>query len=93
MADGTHLSNFAGNKKQWPVFMTIGNLSSKIRQMPSTHSVVMVALLPIPTNNCYLPQKMLDKQRHTNRQVLKEVLWCVFKPLTFTQTPGTESRY
>jgi len=74
MSDGTHLSNFAGDKKEWPVYMTIGNLSSKICQMPSTHSVVMVALLPIPTKNCNIPQKRLDEQRQTNGEVLNEVL-------------------
>jgi len=34
MSDGTHLSNFAGDMTEWPVYMTIGNLSSKICQMP-----------------------------------------------------------
>jgi len=63
MSDGTHLSNFAGDKKEWPVYMTIGNLSSKIRQMPSTHTVVLVALLLIPLPNHNIPQKRLDELR------------------------------
>jgi len=54
--------------------MTIGNLFSKIRQMPSTHTVVMVALLPIPIKNRNIPEKRLDEQRQTNREVLNEVL-------------------
>jgi hypothetical protein len=62
MSDGTHLSNFAGIKKEWPVYMTIGNLLSKMPQTPSTHSVVMVALLPIPIKNRNIPQKWLDEQ-------------------------------
>jgi hypothetical protein len=66
MSDGTHLSNFAGDKKEWPVYMAIGNLSSKIRQTPSTHSVLMVTLLPIPIKDRNIPQKRLDEQRHTN---------------------------
>ena len=74
MSDGTHLSNFTGDKKQWPVYMTIGTLSSKIRQMPSTHSVVMVALLAIPIKNRRIPQKRLDERWQTNREVLNEVL-------------------
>jgi hypothetical protein len=93
MSDGTHLSNFAGDKKEWPVYMTIGNLSSKLRQMPSTHSVVMVALLPIPIKNRNIPQKRLDEQRHTNREVLNEVLRRVLQPLTFKQNPSAESGY
>ena len=63
MSDETHLSNFAGDKNEWPVYMTIGNLFSKIRQMPSTHSIEMVALLPILINNRYVPQIRLDHQR------------------------------
>jgi hypothetical protein len=66
MSDGTHLSNFAGDKKEWPLYMTIGNLWAKIRQMPSTNSVVMVTLLPIPIKNRNIPHKRLDGQRQTN---------------------------
>jgi hypothetical protein len=29
MSDATHLTNFAGDKKAWPVYMTIGNLSPR----------------------------------------------------------------
>jgi len=72
MSDGTHLLNFAGHKKEWPVYMTIGNLSSKIRQLPSAHTVVMVALLPIPIKNRNILQTRLDEQRQTNREVLNE---------------------
>jgi hypothetical protein len=93
MSDRTHLSNFAGDKKEWPVYMTIGNLSSKLRQMPSTHRVVMVALLPIPIKNRNILQKILDEQRQTNQEVLNEILQRVLHPLTCTQNPSAESRY
>jgi len=66
MSDGTHLLNFARDKNEWPAFMTIGNLSSEIRQMPSTHSVVMVALLPILIKTRNIPLKRLDEQRQRN---------------------------
>jgi len=66
MSTGTHLSNFAGDKKEWPVYMTICNLSLKIHQMLSMHSIVMVGLLSIPIKNCNIPQKQLDEQRQTN---------------------------
>jgi hypothetical protein len=57
MSDGTHHLNFAGDKKEWPLYMTIGNLSSKIRQTPSTDSLIMVALLAIPIKKRNIPQK------------------------------------
>jgi hypothetical protein len=57
--DGIYLLNCAVNKKAWHVRMTIGNLSSKIRQTHSTHSVVMVDLIPIPINNRNISHKRL----------------------------------
>jgi hypothetical protein len=83
MSDGTHLLNIAGDKKEWPLYKAIGNQCLKINQLPSTHIVVMVAVLPIPIKNNNIIQKRLDEQRQTNREVLNEVLWPVLQPLTF----------
>jgi len=91
MSDGTHLSNFSSDKKEWPVYRTFGNLSSKIRQMPSTRSVVKVALLPIPIKNHNIPQKRLDEQQQTNRGVLNDVLQWLLQPVTFMNNPSAES--
>ncbi|KAF8254219.1 hypothetical protein K440DRAFT_531798, partial [Wilcoxina mikolae CBS 423.85] len=66
MSNRIHHLNFASNKEESPVYMTIGNLSSKIYHIPSTHSVVKVALLPIPIKNCNIPQKRQDVQWQTN---------------------------
>jgi hypothetical protein len=93
MSDGTHFSNSGGEKKVWPVYWTIGNLSSKIRQMPSVHTIVMVALMPIAMKNRNMPPRRLDEQRQTNREVLKEVLCPVLNPLTFKLNPNSEGGY
>jgi hypothetical protein len=93
MSDRTHLSNFAGDKTEWPVYMTIGNQSSKIRQMPSAHTIVMVALVPIPIQNLNNLQKRLDEQRQTNREVLNEVLHRILQPITFKQNRNAECGY
>jgi hypothetical protein len=93
MYNRTPLSNFSGDKKERPVYMKIGNLSQKIRQMPSMHTVIMVALLSIPIKNSNIPQKRLDEQRQTNQEVLNEVLWRVLQPLRFKQHPSAGSGY
>jgi hypothetical protein len=82
MSNGIYLSMFAGDKKKWLVYMTIGDLSSKICQMPSINSVVMVALLPIPIKNCNIPQKRLDEYQQRNRVVLNKVPQQVLQLLT-----------
>jgi len=93
MSVGTHLSNFAGDKNELPVYTTIGNPSSKLRQIPSMHSIIMVALKPIPIKNRNILQKRLDGQRQTHREVLKEVLRQELHPLTSQQHPSAESGY
>jgi len=93
MSDGTHLSNFAGDKKQWPLYMTIRNVSSKISQMASLHRLVMVALVLITIKIRNIPQKRLDEQRQTNQEVLKEVLRRLLQPLTFKHNPSGMSGY
>ena len=57
------------------------------------HSVVMVALLPIPIKYRNIAQKRLDEQQQTNREVLKEVLRRVLQPLSFKQHPSAETGY
>jgi len=93
MSDGTHLSNCAGDKKEWPVYMTIGNISSMICQMPSAQTVVMGALRPISIKNRNIPKKPLDEHWQTNREVLNEILRRVLQPLIFKQNPNAKSGY
>jgi len=45
LSDSIHLTAYVGDKKIWPVYMTIGNLSSVIRMKPTTHSVDIIAVL------------------------------------------------
>jgi len=73
--------------------MTIGNLFSKISQTLSMHTIILVAILPIPIKNRNIPQKQLHKQRQINREVLNEVLRRVLQLLTFTQHSSAESGY
>jgi len=93
MSDRKNVSNFAGDKEEWPVYITIGNLSPKIRQMPSMHSVVMVAVLPSPIMNRNSPQKPLEGQQQTHQGVLNEVLRRLLQPRTFKHNPSARSGY
>ena len=92
-SDGTDISNFTCDMKERTVNMSIGNLSSKIRQMLSTHTVVIVALQQIPIMNPNICPKRLYEQRQTNEEVLNEVLQWLLHPRTFKHNPSAESRY
>lgn len=47
-SDETFLTNFSGGRTAWPIYMTIGNIHSKIRNSPSNNAWILVALLPVP---------------------------------------------
>jgi len=44
--DAIHLTNFSGDGKVWPLYMSIGNIKSSVRNRPTFHAWVLVALLP-----------------------------------------------
>jgi len=73
--------------------MTIGNQSLKLCHMPSTHSVVMDALLLIPIKNRNILQNRINEQWYSNRTVLNEVLCRVLLPVTFKPNPRAGSGY
>jgi len=61
ISDGMHHLHFVCNKKESPVYMTLGRLCSKIHQMPSIHSIVIFTLLLILIKNFHIPQNQLDE--------------------------------
>jgi hypothetical protein len=69
MSNRIHLSNIAGYKAEWPGSVTIGNLSSKIHQTPSTHGVGIVAVLLIPLKNRKIAQCNGKAARDVSRAV------------------------
>ncbi|RPB06970.1 hypothetical protein P167DRAFT_496468, partial [Morchella conica CCBAS932] len=67
---GTYLTNFSGDKKAWPVYLTIGNITSEIRNKPSNFAFILMALLPVP-------RKLgvrANEQRRENQMALHKVL-------------------
>ena len=52
-SDKTQLTQFQGDKKAWPVYLTIGNVSKNIQHQPSMHATVLVGYLPVAKLECY----------------------------------------
>ncbi|KAF8426778.1 hypothetical protein BGX38DRAFT_1106467 [Terfezia claveryi] len=59
-SDQTCLTNFTGDKKLWPIFMSIGNIPSAIRNKPSSQAWILIGLLPIGPKRTKLHLTMTD---------------------------------
>ena len=78
------MTNYSGDKKAWPVFLSLGNVRSSERLKATRNCSVLVALLPVPPKHCFHgPGKSaeLKAQQDYNREVLRKVFEIIFTPL------------
>ena len=62
MLDETHLSNVWGDKKAWPVYLTLGNLLSTQHNRPGSFTFLLLALLPVPRKHTKSSVDHLQRQ-------------------------------
>jgi len=79
VAQQTNLTNLFRDKKEWPAYMTIGNLQSKIRKRPGLMEILFRVLLPIPPKlqKSSRANKLL---RLINADTLRGVFELIFAP-------------
>ena len=90
VSDQTHLTNFSGDKKAWPVYLTIGNIRSQTRNSPSKMAVILVALLPVPPKFTSKKTKTRGAQQTMNDEILDAVFSFIFEPLEAATKYGKE---
>ena len=66
----------------WPIYITIGNLSSKIRNTPNTYAMILIKLLPIPATKKGAMNVKLDLKCAIADDLLQDALKLVFGPFT-----------
>ena len=88
-SDATHLTNFSGDGKVWPLNMSIWNIRSSIRNKPTSHACVPVAILPNGTKRIKkVPGWSEDKQEHEAMQVLHDLFNFMLHPLSTSARDG-----
>ena len=89
-SDQTHLTNFSGDKKAWPVYLTLGNIVSTVLNKPSTKAMILLALLPVPPKLSKQSAAQTEDQRDMNRRILHAVLEQIFQPMCGAGSNGIE---
>ena len=85
----TQLTNFWGDEKAWPVYLTIGNILSQTRNSPAKMPILLLALLPVPPKLTGESAPADDAQRQTNADALRAVFDLVLAPLQEFVQEGT----
>jgi len=82
-SDATHLTNFSGDGKVWPLYMSIENIKSSVRNRPTFHAWVPVALLPSnPKRIQKVPGWLEKNQEQEAIQVHHDLLRFLLRPLS-----------
>ncbi|KIJ50068.1 hypothetical protein M422DRAFT_777176 [Sphaerobolus stellatus SS14] len=62
-SDATQLSQFGGDKKAWPVYITIGNVKKGVRRQPNRRATLLLGYLPVTDLECFLEGDRSTQQR------------------------------
>jgi len=85
------MTNFSGDKKGWPVYLSLGNVNTNIRSKISNRCYVLIALLPVPPKHTFKgpgKQNALRDQQDNNREILRCCFEIILRPLNDVQKHG-----
>ncbi|KAJ4484469.1 hypothetical protein C8R41DRAFT_769753 [Lentinula lateritia] len=85
-SDETRLSTFCGDKKAWPVYLTVGNIAKAERRKPSSSAWVLLGYIPISKLECYSEEKRSD----VGCQLFHDCVRTILEPLISKGLAPTE---
>jgi hypothetical protein len=92
-SDETHLTNFSGDKKAWPIYLTLGNFKSAFRNKPSSFATVLLAVLPVPPKTGVISAADEKQFKETKARILHEVLGIILRPIRDAYDGGKPLQY
>ncbi|KAJ3926270.1 MAG: hypothetical protein NXY57DRAFT_1051450 [Lentinula lateritia] len=53
----TQLSTFSGDKKAWPLYLTVGNIEKRVRQKPTSRAWILLGYIPVSSLECFSKER------------------------------------
>ncbi|KEP46906.1 putative Zn-finger protein, partial [Rhizoctonia solani 123E] len=85
--DCTQMTKLSGSKVAWPVYASIGNISSHIRRRPSEHAMVLIGYLPVAKLHWIKDPR---KRREERWKLYHSALAMMLEPLRAAARDGVE---
>ncbi|KIY61461.1 hypothetical protein CYLTODRAFT_315315, partial [Cylindrobasidium torrendii FP15055 ss-10] len=86
--DKTQLTQFSGSKQAYPVYLTLGNIPSRLRRKPSQQACILLAYLPVEkVQRVSLGKKVVSAQY---QQLFHTAMSTIFAPLKDAGLNGVE---
>jgi hypothetical protein len=86
--DKTVLTQFSGDKKAYPVYLTIGNISKEIRRQPSSHATLLIGYLPVSRLECF--REAGDSRKFAIYRLFHHCMRLILEPLITAGKYGIE---
>ncbi|KAJ3911378.1 hypothetical protein F5877DRAFT_55398 [Lentinula edodes] len=56
-SDETQLSTFSGDKKAWPLYLTVGNIEKRVRRKPTSRAWILLGYIPVSSLECFSKER------------------------------------
>ena len=89
-SDKTRLTPMAGDKYAWPIYLTLGNIKAAVRNLPSRHCYVVVALLPVPEKVTDPDTVEADLSTYVSTKQVRQIIEHVFDRMHSIPPGGIE---
>lgn len=89
VSDVIFLINFSGDKKAWPIYITIGKILSSTWNKVLKHAKVLLALLPVPPKMLGIAARDA-RQSQINNEIHCELMEAIFVPMVVLENGGLE---
>ncbi|KAK7438195.1 hypothetical protein VKT23_018125 [Stygiomarasmius scandens] len=73
-SDETQLSTFSGDKKAWPVYMSIGNIEKTTRRKPSSRAFLLIGYIPESKLECFSEKRRSEMGYQLFHDCMKKIL-------------------